>query len=677
MSYVYTTKGDGTFGYCTEKAYIPCGDDIRVINVRNDIESDTCYFDVEFPLAQYDKVATITFETLKNELNRIGYSVSNANESHVRAYLQQQINKMESAQVYRNLGWCRLENQVLFKGHELKCLAEEQAHYNGNYDIQPRGKLTDFQKYLKKLIIGNTPLEVVVTLGLSACVVGYIRLHTSVSNLICSIHGKTTTGKTTAAKLAISMGGDPYCGDDKISLAGTCYTTVNAMYGQLRGNHGYPMLFDELGSIGKSTDTEQMLYCLAEGEDKKRMTKSGEIRLLEKWSTAIIFTSEHPMLDSEVESGLNVRVLDFADVKWTKSAKQARKIEMFSKAFAGLGIDILASYMLNNTSQIYQSYESYVSEISERLKVDSSLKVRTSKPIAILKLTAELASKAFGVQFNVNEIVKFITEAAEKDAPIPEWLDMYEHVLQCIVAEKHLFETKRPKWAYKEGEGYDQTDMGYSCYGYIHYEKRSSGIVEPKYCVVLAKKFKEWCKKYKNFRANLKELSENGLLARNSNKADRYVIKEFINKASGRVSCYKILYQSSFSDSLSELHMVEEVRENAEKALLTMVKILSATNIEDCKEIMKNSLIDIGKFMGVNCDKYDELKREVASKHAMNDEWLRKAEDEILKRENPEEYKRKHADYELRRIIASLDDDDIPSAEKTEQSATEGVENPC
>ena len=75
----YLSNNDGTFGYCTKKGYIPCGDDIRVINVRNDIESDTCYFDVEFPLAQYNKVATITFETLKNELNRIGYSISNAN----------------------------------------------------------------------------------------------------------------------------------------------------------------------------------------------------------------------------------------------------------------------------------------------------------------------------------------------------------------------------------------------------------------------------------------------------------------------------------------------------------------------------------------------------------------------------------------------------------------------
>lgn len=671
----YISK-NGYFGFNKDGDFIALGYDIAITAVKKNLDGDKVTLQVVFEVSEEVVNTELNYGNMKEVLNEKGYAVSHNNEHHIKEYLQQQANELMINSVYTNLGWCRLDNKISFKGYKLKSLDNKQADYNGNYDIQPRGKLDDFQKYLKKLIIGNTPLEVAVTLGLSACVVGYIRLHTPVSNLICSIHGKTTTGKTTAAKLAISMGGNPYCGDDKISLAGTCSTTANAMYGQLRGNHGYPVLFDELASIGKSADIEQMLYCIAEGEDKKRMTKSGDIRLLEKWSTAVIFTSEHPMLDSEVESGLNVRVLDFADVKWTKNAKQARNIELFSKAFAGLGIDILASYMLNNASGIYQSYESYMSEISESLKVNNSLKVRTSKPIAILKLTAELASKAFGVQFNVNEIVKFVTEAAEKDAPIPEWLDMYEHLLQRIVAEKHLFETKRPKWSYKEGEGYDQTDMGYSCYGYIHYEKRSSGVIEPKYCVVLTEKVKDWCKKYKNYKANLKELSKNGLLARNSSKDDRYVIKEYINKASGSMSCYKIYYQSSFSDSLSELNTVEEVRENAEKALLKMVKILSFTNIEDCKDVMKNSLIDIGKFMGINCDKYDELKREVANKYVRDYDWLREAEDEILKTENPEEYKRIHADYELRRLIASSDDDDTPSTEKTEQSATEGGENP-
>jgi len=594
----YLSNNDGTFGYCTKKEYIPCGDDIRVIDVRNDIESNTCYFDVEFPLAQYNKVATITFETLKNELNRIGYSISNANESHVRAYLHQQINEMKSAQVYCNLGWCRLENQVLFKGHELKYLDKEQAHYNGNYDIQPRGKLDDFQKCLKKLIIGNTPLEVAVTLGLSACVVGYIRLHTSVSNLICSIHGRTTTGKTTAAKLAISMGGNPYCGDDKISLAGTCSTTANAMYGQLRGNHGYPMLFDELGSISKSTDIEQLLYCIAEGEDKKRMTKSGDIRLLEKWSTTIIFTSEHPILNSNVQTGLNVRVINLADVEWTKSAEQARKIESFSRVFAGLGIDMLADYIVNNASGIYQSYESYVSEISNNLKVDSSLKVRTSKPIATLKLTVELASKAFGVQFNVDEIVQFIVNAVEKEKPIPSWKKMYDEVLQHIEKEKNIFLKGSP--LSKKVNQSTPDEFG-SCCGYIEYRNEQNTLI-PQYCIVTEVILKKWCIKYEDFQSNLKEWFEKGLLEKQ--KHDRYIRDEYISLSSAKVKCYKILYNDNYSVGFREKSSIKGKAKTSLKYLkyIRDQLILKNANQNDYAEI-DNAISNLDQLI-TNCNEY-------------------------------------------------------------------------
>ena len=508
---------------------------------------------------------------------------------------------MKSAQVYRNLGWCRLENQVLFKGHELKYLDKEQVHYNGNYDIQPRGKLDDFQKCLKKLIIGNTPLEVAVTLGLSACVVGYIRLHTSVSNLICSIHGKTTTGKTTAAKLAISMGGNPYCGDDKISLAGTCSTTANAMYGQLRGNHGYPMLFDELGSISKSTDIEQMLYCIAEGEDKKRMTKSGDIRLLEKWSTTIIFTSEYPIFTSDVQSGLNVRVLNLADVEWTKNAKQARNIELFSKAFAGLGIDILADYIVNNASGIYQSYESYVSEISDNLKVDSSLKVRTSKPIAILKLTAELASKAFGVQFNVDEIVQFIVNAVEKEKPIPSWKKMYDEVLQHIEKDKNIFLKGSP--LSKKVNQSTPDEFG-SCCGYIEYRNEQNTLI-PQYCIVTEVILKKWCIKYEDFESNLKEWFERNLLEKQ--KRDRYIRDEYISLSSGKVKCYKILYNDNYSVGFREKSSIKGKAKTSLKYLkyIRNQLILKNANQNDYAEI-DNAISNLDQLI-TNCNEYSSF----------------------------------------------------------------------
>ena len=643
----YISK-NGYFGFNKDGDFIALGYDIAITAVKKNLDGDKVTLQVVFEVSEEVVNTELNYGNMKEVLNEKGYAVSHNNEHHIKEYLQQQATELMINSVYTNLGWCRLDNKISFKGYKLKSLDNKQADYNGNYDIQPRGKLDDFQKYLKKLIIGNTPLEVAVTLGLSACVVGYIRLHTSVSNLICSIHGKTTTGKTTAAKLAISMGGNPYCGDDKISLAGTCSTTANAMYGQLRGNHGYPMLFDELGSISKSTDIEQMLYCLAEGEDKKRMTKSGDIRLLEKWSTTIIFTSEHPILNSNVQTGLNVRVINLADVEWTKSAEQARKIESFSRVFAGLGIDMLSDYIVKNASGIYQSYESYVSEISNNLKVDSSLKVRTSKPIAILKLTVELASKAFGVQFNVDEIVQFIVNAVEKEKPIPSWKKMYDEVLQHIEKDKNILLRKKPLFGDKNSMPLSSASGFSSCCGYVAYGSTEDNCFIPQYCVVTEEKMKDWCKEYKDLESNLRVWGERNLLERQ--KRDRIIRYEYISNSSAKVRCYKIMYNLDLDDYFTSDY---DLREMAKSALNKLDFLKSQFNFKNNKEeIIKQideMVEDLNKFVK-NSDRFGNIDFPENEFKERTPEEMRRELEEVI---NPSD-----CDYRITDEISRMAEDD-------------------
>lgn len=573
MNYYYPSKDYYYFGFDKNGSFIPCCGNIVVIEVRNNIEDGTCEFDVEFYLAQEVKSATVTFENLKNELSRCGYSIDTHNEKYVREYLKQQIDAIgKVTSVYSHLGWYKTDNgKIAFKGYKLKHPDNKVAEYNGNLDIKPRGKLQGFKTDLEKFIIGKIPLEVAIILGLSSCVVGYIRLFTSVSNIVCNIHGRTTTGKTTAAKLAISMGGNPYCGNNKNSLAGTCSTTANALYGQLRGNYGYPVLFDELGSLSKNVDINQMLYCLAEGMDKKRLNKSGDIRLLEKWSTAIIFTSEYPMLDDDVQSGLNVRVLNFADVQWTEDAKQARIVELFSKQYAGLGIDILSESVVSDDTDICKSYNQAVEEIKAKINVDDSLKDRSAKPIAIMKLTAELASKAFGVKFSTNDIVSFVIKAIEADKPIPEWREMYEHVLQRILVERNMFENAPPN-----NSDDNVGSINHPCYGYIQYNSYRGKPYAPQFFVVIASVLKRWCSDYKNFRANLKEWYDKGLLYKSSPKSDRYVYKERITQTSGNVKCYRIIYNSAINDSLDNTGMPVDSPQSAEEAYKNILQLFKS-----------------------------------------------------------------------------------------------------
>ena len=58
-----------------------------------------------------------------------------------------------------------------------------------------------------RCVAGHTPLELAVTLGASACLVGYLSGKIGTETLFVNIVGKTSTGKTTMLNLAVSTAG--------------------------------------------------------------------------------------------------------------------------------------------------------------------------------------------------------------------------------------------------------------------------------------------------------------------------------------------------------------------------------------------------------------------------------------------------------------------------------------
>ncbi|MBQ8904009.1 MAG: hypothetical protein IJY73_06955, partial [Oscillospiraceae bacterium] len=245
-------------------------------------------------------------------------------------------------------------------------------------------------------------------------------------------------------------------------------------------------------------------------------------------------------------------------------------------------------------------YESYVSEISDNLKVDSSLKVRTSKPIAILKLTAELASKAFGVQFNVDEIVQFIVNAVEKEKPIPSWKKMYDEVLQHIEKEKHNFLKGSPLMKKRDADSSVNKEI-VSCFGYIEYRDEQKALI-PQYCIVTEVILKKWCIKYEDFQSNLKEWFEKGLLEKQ--KHDRYIRDEYISLSSAKVKCYKILYNDNYSVGFREKSSIKGKAKTSLKYLkyIRDQLILKNANQNDYAEI-DNAISNLDRLI-TNCNEY-------------------------------------------------------------------------
>lgn len=294
MSLQYYQK-DGYYGYDKEGCFVSVGADITVTKFEKVLESGRIFITVQFYVGDQLQEERCTINDLIKNLGLKGYPVSHAQSHSLYCYIQQQLDGMDAEIVHNQIGWLLLDDKPVFRGVVSFNDTKEISRYIGHYDIKCRGKRSKFKKEFAKVIVGNTPLETAAVIGMSAVLVGYISVlfkDVKVPTLIFDINGRSTTGKTTCANLVISMGGAIKPAGDMVSLSGTCSTTINALYGVLDNNFGFPILFDEISRLGKA-NMDSMAYSIADGTDKARMNGDGEVKPPKRWATTVIFTGKH------------------------------------------------------------------------------------------------------------------------------------------------------------------------------------------------------------------------------------------------------------------------------------------------------------------------------------------------------------------------------------------------
>ncbi len=129
--------------------------------------------------------------------------------------------------------------------------------YNGILDIEPKGKFSDWCDDMRRLILGNIPMETVVVCGLSAVTFGYLKGSLDFTNPIIHICGDSTSGKSTALEAAIATAGNPSLQVN--GLAKSWRGTSNALISALLGIQGLPVGRDEI-SMYKGKDLSELVY---------------------------------------------------------------------------------------------------------------------------------------------------------------------------------------------------------------------------------------------------------------------------------------------------------------------------------------------------------------------------------------------------------------------------------
>ncbi|GBV64387.1 hypothetical protein M1K037_1692 [Staphylococcus aureus] len=343
-------------------------------------------------------------------LIKYGYSI---NEKHIRSLsyaLQLMRDRLPLSELYEGVGI--LETPFGYLISLDKVLNSVQFNQsppsypivNSAYDLTPKGTFDNwFNMYLEE-VKGSLLLELAVVFGISALVTSFLKHKHDVefAGIIFSFTGQSSTGKSTAAALAVSVAGNPTKGNE--TLFRSWNATRNALEGYLSNNFGIPIVFDELSSA-TFKDTTGLLYSITEGQGRQRSNVHGEVKTPKNWGTSVISTSEYSIFnDSAQNDGLRVRTIEINE-QFTTNATNADNIKKAVALNYGHVLPLVAKYLINREDEVIQWFYKEVDWFEAKLKDDkSNTGNRMFKRYAVITTSAKILGRVLSTDIDIANI---------------------------------------------------------------------------------------------------------------------------------------------------------------------------------------------------------------------------------------------------------------------------------
>ena len=399
-------------------ASVKIGNYIAIKKVSHDIDKNTYNASIEYRSIKGISNILIEREDYVNE-NRLmkyqkyGLDVMKSNVKLITEYFRESESKVPWNNVHSKLGFMEYKEKIIYKLHEAIGL---DSTYVGECKIKPKGSYSEYINMIKNHVIGNVELEFAMVSGLSAILLGYIGEELGLDSIIIHLVGNSTTGKSTALKLAISSFGYPEVKHN--GLYGTYNGTNNALIKKLGGLKGVPYALDEI-SMSESNNFTKFVYSLANGADKERLNKDSELMEKESWLTTILSNGEKSITrSSNKNAGVQVRVIEAENFTWTKSSEHAEAINsVILNNYGHLAIEF-AKYLLNqDKTELIKCYKKVKEELYIELKqkgVCDDMSMRRCNKFAIIIQTAFLLQELLDVELDVEGMVEMIIKIEQE-----------------------------------------------------------------------------------------------------------------------------------------------------------------------------------------------------------------------------------------------------------------------
>lgn len=280
----------------------------RLINVDTNIE--------KVKIAFYKDKKWQTVITEKNtlasrakilQLANTGIEVNESNAKELIIYISDLLTiNTETIPVNKgitHLGW--VENEFVPYTAEFKYDGEDSfkniyknVKAYGNYDI--------WKNEVGKIRKKNKTMHFIIASSFASPLIELLQINP----FIVHLWGKSSTGKTVALMVAMSIWGNPKVGQlvNNLNSTNVGFERLSAFLKNI------PFAGDELQSIkNRFTDFNELIYRLTQGEGKTRGTINGGVEEKLKWNCAFLTTGEEPITSDFSKEGVKNRVVEIEE----------------------------------------------------------------------------------------------------------------------------------------------------------------------------------------------------------------------------------------------------------------------------------------------------------------------------------------------------------------------------
>ena len=293
---------------------------------------------------------------------------------------------------------------TIYTSKQYDQLASLEPIVDSAYLLEPKGTFKDWLNMYMNEVKGHLLLELAVIFGISALVTAFLKHKHEVefAGIIFSFTGQSSTGKSTAAALAVSVAGNPTKGNK--TLFRSWNGTRNALEGYLSNNYGIPMVFDELSSA-TFKNTTGLLYSIAEGQGRQRSNVHGEVKTPKNWGTSVISTSEYSIFtDSAQNDGLRVRTIEINE-QFTTNATNADNIKKAVALNYGHVLPLVAQYLINREEEVIQWFKDEHHWFKAKLKSEANnTGIRMFKRYAVITTSAQILGRVLATNIDIAKI---------------------------------------------------------------------------------------------------------------------------------------------------------------------------------------------------------------------------------------------------------------------------------